>query len=170
MNFNLMRGTKSKSIIMTGFFTAIGIVLPIVFHYADIGKNLLPMQFPVLLSGFFLTPPYAVTVGVITPVLSALLTGMPPMFPNMLCLCVEFGAYGLFLSIFKRIKSKYLRLVLSLLLGKTVLLVFAFSNAALAAFTYAQLINGLAGMLWQILIVPVIVKGYERRSRHERLN
>ena len=52
------------------------------FHLAGgMGVVFLPMHLPVLLAGFFLGPRFGLLVGIITPLLSSLLTGMPPLLP-----------------------------------------------------------------------------------------
>lgn len=148
--------------VLTGVFIAIGITFPMVFHlFEGAGRKLLPMQFPILISGYFLCPPYAVMVGILTPVLSSLITGMPPIFPNLPCLAIEFGAYALFLSILP-FKNKYLKLLTSLVLGKACLFAFALLNSAFWGFAASQLSNGIIGMVWQIILVPLVVKGCER--------
>ena len=65
-------------------FIALGILTPIVFHAIGLGKIFLPMFWPVAASIFFLPVPFAVLVGVLTPVLSFLLMGMPPVSPPIL--------------------------------------------------------------------------------------
>jgi predicted membrane protein len=154
-----------KHLLSASLFVAIGVVLPIAFHFVGFGSKLLPMQLPVLLAGYFLSPPYSAVVGITTPIISTFATGMPPFFPNMPCLAVEFGAYGLFLGIYK-FKSRYLRLVTALISGKAVLFLFALSNPAFLTFASAQLVNGFAGMLIQIAAVPFIVTACERSKHH----
>lgn len=152
---------KVRNLVLSGMFIAIGIVLPIAFHmFGGLGPKLLPMQFPILLGAYFLCPQYAVAVGVLTPILSGIITGMPPIFPAMPCLAIEFGAYALFLSILK-LENKYLRLLATLILGKIVLLAFALTNPVFWAFAISQLTNGLLGMTWQIVLIPIVAKGIE---------
>ena len=65
-------------------FIALGILTPMIFHAVGLGKVFLPMYWPVAACIFFLSVPYAVLVGVLTPVLSFLLMGMPPISPPIL--------------------------------------------------------------------------------------
>ena len=68
-----------KSMVLAALFMALGIVLPIALHaIPDAGKIFLPMFLPVLVGALFLPWQYALAVGVFTPLLSTLLTGMPP--------------------------------------------------------------------------------------------
>lgn len=157
-----MRNKNIRNLVLTGLFIAVGVVLPIGFHaFGTLGPKLLPMQFPILVAGFFLSPAYALAAGVLTPAISSFLTTMPPAFPALPCLMVEFGAYALFLSLIKP-KSLYLRLFAALLLGKCALLLFALTSPAFWGFATIQLTNGLIGMAWQIVLVPILIKGFER--------
>ncbi len=61
------------------FFIAMGVLFPIIFHALSLGPVFLPMFIPILLAGFLLPLPVAISVGILTPLTSALLTQMPPM-------------------------------------------------------------------------------------------
>ena len=41
----------------------------------------MPMFYPLALAGFLVAPPLAMITGVAAPLVSALLTGMPPFYP-----------------------------------------------------------------------------------------
>lgn len=70
---------SARRLAMAALLCAAGIVVPIVFHAAGLGRVFLPMHLPVLVAGLILPVPDAVLVGVLTPWASALLTGMPPL-------------------------------------------------------------------------------------------
>ena len=55
-------------------FVAIAIVLPIFFHMTGLGSTFLPMHIPVLIAGFIVGPVYGLAVGVVSPLLSGLIT------------------------------------------------------------------------------------------------
>ncbi len=63
-----------------GIFMALGVLFPVVFHILGLGPVFLPMFYPILLAGFLLPWPVALAVGIFTPLLSNLLTQMPPLF------------------------------------------------------------------------------------------
>jgi len=69
---------RTKHMTLSGLFISLGILIPILFHAMGLGSVFLPMFIPIAASGFFLSVPYAVCVGVLTPILSMMLTGMPP--------------------------------------------------------------------------------------------
>ncbi|MDR0944795.1 MAG: ECF transporter S component, partial [Bifidobacteriaceae bacterium] len=78
------------------FFVALGLVLPLATpHIPAVGNALLPMHIPVLLCGLLCGWQYGAVVGLILPLLSSGLTGMPPMLPIGLGMCVELAVYGL---------------------------------------------------------------------------
>jgi hypothetical protein len=78
-----MPGTTHK-LTLSAVFLALGVLLPMLFHAIGLGSVFLPMFWPVAAAGYFLPLSLAVFVGALTPVLSFLLTGMPPVAPPML--------------------------------------------------------------------------------------
>ena len=78
-----MPGTTQK-MTLSAVFLALGILLPMLFHAIGLGSVFLPMFWPVAAAGYFLPVSLVVFVGALTPVLSFLLTGMPPVAPPML--------------------------------------------------------------------------------------
>ncbi|MCK5743200.1 MAG: ECF transporter S component [Caldisericia bacterium] len=99
-----------RKIVYSAIFIALGVLIPMIFHIAGggyLGKTILPMHIPVLLAGFFLPPMYALFVGMITPFLSTLITGMPPAFPMMYIMIFELGAYALVASLLYRWLYRY---------------------------------------------------------------
>ncbi len=90
-----------ESIVYGGVFMTIGIILPMLFHMmGGMGTVLLPMHIPVILAGFILSPLYAMGVGVLTPLISSMLTSMPALYPICPIMMVELGTYGLVISLF----------------------------------------------------------------------
>ena len=74
-----MRMRRTKNLIVAAMCTALCVVLPMAFHMIpNAGSIFLPMHLPVLLCGFLCGWPYGLCCGFLGPVLSSLLTGMPP--------------------------------------------------------------------------------------------
>jgi LytS/YehU family sensor histidine kinase len=87
--------SKTKRSTLAALFIALCVVLPIAFHSVpNAGSIFLPMHIPVLLAGIICGWPLGLTCGILGPILSSLLTGMPPMayLPSMVC---ELAVYGL---------------------------------------------------------------------------
>jgi len=161
---------KKKSVmetVLSGLFIAIGLVLPIIFHAFGAGSTFLPMHIPVLIAGFALSLPFAVAVGAITPILSSLLTGMPPVFPVLPFMVVELAAYAAVTSLlYKKFKlNVYITLVCSMIAGRIAASIVVW---ILATFFMAELPNpvifvtgaitqGIPGIIVQIVFIPGIV-------------
>jgi hypothetical protein len=88
---------------LAAMFTALGVLFPQLFHMLGLGSTFLPMFLPVLAAGLLLPWRLAATVGVLTPLLSWMLTGMPPLSPPMLPLMVlELGLAAPLAGLFRR--------------------------------------------------------------------
>ena len=75
-----MKQSHTKNLVLTAFCIALCIVLPMAFHAIGAGATFLPMHIPVLLCGLLCGWPFGAACGLIGPLLSSLLTGMPPAF------------------------------------------------------------------------------------------
>jgi cyclopropane fatty-acyl-phospholipid synthase-like methyltransferase/uncharacterized membrane protein len=150
------------------------IVLPLAFHFvANAGGIFLPMHLPVLLAGFICGPVYGLFIGVFGPLLSSLMTGMPPspVLPGMMC---ELGTYGLFSGLLIRllpIKKEgvriYISLLVSMLLGRCVaglvnMYVTQSKNYSWAYWASAEFVTCLPGIVIQLSIIPLIVYALEK--------
>ena len=166
-----------KKIVYTAFFIALGIVLPMVFHLVggpSLGRVFLPMHLPVLIGGAFLGPMAGLIIGIITPLLSSLFTGMPPVIPMLPIMIAELGIYGLVMGyFFFRIKMNvYLSLIISMLAGRimaslvVLVLVYGFGFARLPAnpiiYIYGTITAGFPGIIGQLLIVPLVLRYIKR--------
>ena len=157
-------------LLKTALMIAIGVVLPIAFHaFGWTGRVFLPMHIPVLLAGFLLGPWSGVIAGATTPLLSSVLTGMPPMAPMPIALqmSIELAAFGLLAGIL------YTQLRLHIVLSLVLTLVggrFVFSLVTLAAFPLlglqsvplaqvfgAGLVTAVPGLVLQLIAVPTLV-------------
>lgn len=171
-----------KKIVYTSFFIALGIILPIIFHMIGgpgLGRVLLPMHLPVLIGAAYLGPLAGLIMGVITPLLSSLFTGMPPVIPILPIMIVELGVYGLLMGyLFFRIKMNvYISLLITMLLGRigaslvVLILVYGFEFGKLPAnpiiYIYGTITAGLPGIIGQLVIIPIVlryIKRYNEKS------
>jgi hypothetical protein len=162
-----MSGGKinTRKITLSALFVALGILIPFVTSHAFgvQGTVLLPMHFSVMLSGLLCGPIYGLMVGIITPVLSAFLTGMPPLFPMLPIMTAELATYGLMAGVF-RTKFKwntYVSLILAMVCGRIsyaiVFQVLLILNGKLMALTvWLAITTGIIGIIAQIVIIPPI--------------
>jgi uncharacterized membrane protein len=162
-----------KKIVYTAFFIALGIVLPMVFHVVggpSLGRVILPMHLPVLIGSAFLGPLAGLIIGIITPVLSSLFIGMPPVLPILPIMIAELGIYGLVMGyFFFRIKMNvYVSLIITMITGRimaslvVMALVYGFGFAQLPGnpiiYIYGTITTGLPGIIGQLLIVPIVLR------------
>lgn len=190
---------KHKNLGFGALFIALGITLPLIVHrlFSSIGgKVILPMHIPIFLSAFFLPLSIAISVAVSVPVLSFLLTGMPP-FPVFVVMIFEFIAYIVLIKIlFKRdfsIRHIIFTTVISMIGGRIVYSVFAFLVAGFGFMPQIRqapvkalsgfFATGIPGQIIQIglysLLVPRLAlffvsskqnKKHQKNLRHISLN
>lgn len=161
--------TNTKRLTLAGLCVALGVVLPIAFHsVANAGSIFLPMHIPVLLCGLICGWPYGLACGVLAPLLSSLITGMPPMayLPSMLC---ELAVYGFVSGLLMRyvktgklLADLYLSLIGAMLAGRVVFgllnaLLFQAGEYSVVLWTTAAFVTALPGIVIQLAVIPVLV-------------
>ncbi|MCL2545629.1 MAG: ECF transporter S component [Oscillospiraceae bacterium] len=163
--------TITKSITRPKLITAVaclilGLILPTIFHfYTDgLGQVILPMHFPILLVGMLCGWRLGLVVGAATPILSSLLTNMPPLWPTASSMAFELAAYAVIGALLIRRMNVYGALIGALVGGRIVaaLARFALFSAAGQAFTLEGFWRGviqpsLPGIALQLAFVPVVV-------------
>lgn len=166
--------TKTRRLVWAGLFTAVGLLLPyFTSHMFGIpGTVLLPMHIPVFIIGFICGTDYGAICGLVIPILSSLLTGMPAAFPMLPIMAGELMVYGLISGLLYRKTGKvYLSMIPAMICGRLIYgiifaaLTLAGGEALRALSVSAAFINGLPGIVIQLVIIPVIVKaiaGYQR--------
>lgn len=172
-----MQKTNVKNLVLTAFFIALGLLVPMAFHAFGLGKAFLPMHIPILLCGLICGLPYGAFCGAIVPLLSALLTGMPVLFPTGVAMMFELCIYGLLTGFFYRQKkwNLYLSLILAMLLGRAVsgvmnaifmgLLNNPYGFSVFLSTTFAV---SLPGIILQLVAVPLLVVLLEKARVIER--
>ena len=74
----MKKTVNAKNLAFCALCIALCVVLPMAFHaIANAGMIFLPMHIPVLLCGLACGWPYGLICGVLGPLLSGVLTGMP---------------------------------------------------------------------------------------------
>jgi riboflavin transporter FmnP len=159
---------KTRELTLAGMFLALGIIIPIIFHFANIGGVIfLPMHIPVLLAAFYINPFYAMIVGILAPLLSSIFTGMPPIYPIAIIMCFELGIYGLVTSVVYKKYNLIVSLVTGMVSGRLVagFAVFILQSSfglRMNPMLYLKgaVITGIPGIIIQLLIIPIIVKKF----------
>ncbi len=158
--------SETQKMASTGLLMAVGLLLPSFFHMFGAGVVFLPLHIPVLLCGLVCGAPYGAVCGFILPLLSSLLTGMPPLFPTAGAMSLELCCYGVICGVLYRVYAKniYVTLLVSMLCGR---LVSGLANAvflglsggeySLQIFLTSSFVTGFPGMVLQVLLIPTLV-------------
>lgn len=72
---------QARELALAGLFGAAALALPFLFHLVQLGRVFLPMYLPLMALSFFASPAVTAATALVVPLLSALLTGMPPWYP-----------------------------------------------------------------------------------------
>jgi hypothetical protein len=155
-----------RSISRAAVVTALGLVLPPVFHALHLGHVFLPMYLPILAGAFFLSIRWAAAAGCATPLVSAVATGMPPLMPPIAAwMAVELAAMGGLVAFCgqRRRWSPWLVVPVALAVGRAVYLAQVFLTAGWLGLpprllTLAAFLSGWPGMVLAILVVPGAVR------------
>jgi len=175
-----MKKSQTKQLVITAMCIALGVVLPFALHtIPKSGSIFLPMHIPVLLCGLLLGWPYGLVCGILAPLLSSVLTGMPPTayLPSMVC---ELAVYGLVSGLLrqlihtkKRIIGIYIQLIGAMLVGRIVYgvlnaLIFSVGNFTFNMFLVGAFVTALPGIIIQIVLIPAIILVLERAGVSDR--
>ena len=183
-----MKLSYAKRIVLTAVCAALCVVLPMAFHAIPGGGNVfLPMHIPVLLCGMMCSWPYGFICGLLGPLLSCLITGMPPIayLPSMMVECAVYGCVAGAVLKLVHTKSTYLDLYISMVtamvLGRVVAglaksFIFA-PGTPIFAWVTTSLVEGIPGIIIQLVLLPTIVftlmrarllpQRYQKAESHE---
>jgi riboflavin transporter FmnP len=164
-----MENTKTKKLIYTALCITLGLVLTQInrlIPIANIGAVIAPMHIPVLLSGFLCGLPYAVFCGMILPLLSFVLNGVPPIYPIGISMMFELATYGALTAILYRYTKKkiYPSLIGAMIGGRIVMgivnaIIFGVAGKSygMSIFITSAFITILPGIIIQLTVIPAIL-------------
>jgi len=167
---------KTKQLVLTALFVALGVVLPQAFHaIPNAGSIFLPMHIPVLIAGFATGPVYGLICGILTPVLSHLIFSMPPapVLPGMLC---ELAMYGLMTGLLNKVVKiennlvkNYVVLIGAMLCGRITYgilnaLIFKAGSYSMQAWISAALVTAIPGIIIQLVLIPILVDRLQKAN------
>ena len=176
-----------KRITLCAVCIALCYVLPIAFHSVGLGSILSPMHIPVLLCGLVCGGGYGFLCGIIGPLLSHLLSGMPPvlMLPRMLPeLCIYGLAGGLAMTYIRTGRATadvYVSQIIAMIAGRIVggiatAIFFAVTSGvySIALWATSYFIESIPGIVAHLVIVPVLVLTLQKArlvpSRYSKTN
>lgn len=168
----LKKEFNTKRLLITSMFIAIGIILPSIFHNFNMAGNIfLPMHIPILICAIICGGKYGGICGLIVPILSSFLTGMPPIFPVAIIMSLELGCYGLILGVLLKRRSIILSLIITLLAGRIVSCIANFiilgvvqNTFTFSAFIMGSFITALPGIIIQLILIPILYNFFKRRD------
>lgn len=150
-----------------GLFGAAALALPSLFHLLHLGHFLMPMYIPLMALPFFVGSRIAGVVGFIVPLLSAVVTGMPPFFPPVaLVMAVEIGLMAGSLALLRRrypavpvLGHVIPVLVVGRILNTGALYVASVLLSLPAAFVAGiSFVSGWPGVLLMLAVLPAVAR------------
>jgi hypothetical protein len=151
-------------------FMALAILFPMLFHAVGLGATFLPMFWPIVAAAFFLNLPLAIGVGILAPLLSSLMTGMPPISPPILhVMTAEFIALTTtIVLLYRRTKlGLFWVQLIGLLVSRFVLFFIVMILAPILGlpeklFSIGFVLLGMPGIIIMLIIIPIILNRIKR--------
>ena len=173
-----MKTAKQSAILnltISAMLLALAMFLPFLTgQIPQFGRMLSPLHIPAMLAGFILPLPWAVSLAFIIPIVRSLIFSMPPMVPMAVTMAFELATYALVIGlIYKRPAKSYFSILIALIpamvIGRIVYALVFFIVMSLTAGTFnlsvvitGLTVEGLPGVIVQLLIVPPIVFAVEK--------
>lgn len=164
--------SKIKKACICAICIALCYVLPVALHSFGLGSVLSPMHIPVLLCGLVCGGFYGVFCGIAGPIVSSILSGMPPV-TMLFSMIPELVVYGLMSGLLmkwvrtgKLLPDVYISMAAAMVLGRIVggvaKALFIAINATGDAFTLgiwatSYFVGTLPGIVVHLILVPLLV-------------
>lgn len=161
---------STQNIALSGLLLAIGVLLPQVFHtFGGAGPIFLPMHIPVFLAGFLIGPWAGIFVGLLSPSLSHITSGMP-ILAFLPFMTIELVLYGAISGFLRKKLPTIVTLLVAQIVGRgfyaIVLIVLGWIlNAPIPAAKsiVVSATIGLPGIIIQILLLPILIRLLRQR-------
>jgi len=162
-----------RSMVISAAMAALAIVLPMVFHATGLGSHFLPMLLPLLLNAFLSSAGWAIFTAAVVPWISALATGMPPVYPPVaLVMSLEAMIMAAVVTTLHRLDRKLVwpALIAGIAADRIVsfaltLLLFSRFGLPAKAVAIGVFVRALPGVALQLAVIPLALKGIgERKS------
>jgi hypothetical protein len=165
---------NSRELAYCGLFGAAALLLPMVFHLVHLGRVFMPMYLPLVTLAFFVRPVPAALTALVLPLLSGLVTGMPPFYPPTApIMSVELAVMGALIALLRGLLPRLpvpAILVPVLLLGRVlgiglIYLTARFMQLPEKYVLGASILSGWPGIVLMIVAIPAIVHLSKRVRR-----
>ena len=170
-----MKISNIKRLTLTALCVALCVVLPMAFHMTpNAGSVMLPMHIPVLLCGLVCGWQYGLLCGILGPLVSSVLTGMPPaaILRGMMVECGMYGCVGGLMM--ERVRTGslygdiYISLPTAMLAGRVisgiVKALILTPGLSFTAWATASFVTAIPGILVQLILLPNLVFALTRAS------
>ena len=166
MNDNKM--TPMVKCAVTAVCIALCVVLPMALHaIPNAGTLLSPMHLPVLLCGMICGWQYGLACGLMGPMLSSFITGMPSIgyLPTMM---VELAIYGLVTGLMMKLihtrnllADIYISLIAAMLTGRIITgmvrgLIFSAGSYSWKIWATGYFVSSFPGIVLQLILIPML--------------
>ena len=167
-----MRHASLRRLILNALVLALALALPQAFHAVGLGSRFLPLLVPLLVNGFLSPLRWAALTGALAPVVSAVATGMPPLYPPVaLVVSAEGAVLGGVAALLYRafggrvwpaliaavICGRGVAFLLSAWIAKPLGLPPVMAGAALLA-------QGIPGVALELAVTPLVVRAARSRG------
>jgi len=168
---NKLDSNDLRQIPLAALFAAMGVILPQFFHLVGLGAMFLPMFLPVILGAMILTRRFAFSVAIISPLVSWILTGMPPLAPPVLpVMLIELIVISLLISTIRvhLHKSVWTALIAGIVVDRILLFIIVTLIAPVFGFRHplfsiALVISGIPGIILQIIVIPLAMRFIQQK-------
>lgn len=164
--------SKIKKICICAICIALCYVLPIALHSFGLGSVLSPMHIPVLLCGLVCGGFYGLFCGIAGPILSSILSGMPPV-TMLFTMIPELMVYGLVTALAmkwvrtgKLLADVYISLAVAMVLGRVVggiakalfIAIMATGDAfSIGIWATSYFVGTLPGIVAHLILLPALM-------------
>lgn len=164
-NLQVLQPAKIKTVAFVIIFTVLSVLAPMAAHYFGgpmAGRIFLPMHFFVLTAGLLLGWRAGLAVGILTPLTSFVVSGMP-LLAVLPFVVIEVAAYGLFAGLLRQSLKLNIWVSLpgALIAGRVFLwlgILLLPTKFIASQYVIGAIVAGWPGILLQIALVPPAVK------------
>lgn len=158
--------SQIRQLTLSCLFVALGIIIPFFIHIPGVnfGQMFLPMHIPVILCSFICGYKFGGLCGLLTPLLSSIFTGMPPMPTFAVPMMFELLTYGLIAALLYKKFNVYISLIGAMVGGRIVaaiatLIVYGLNGKPFLfpVFLTTTFVTAIPGIIIQIILIPIII-------------
>lgn len=170
-----MTMSSAKRITLCAVCIALCYALPIAFHSVGLGSALSPMHIPVLLCGLVCGGGSGLICGIVGPILSSVLSGMPPM-TMLVRMLPELCVYGLtgglamkYIRTGNSAADVYISQIIAMIAGRIVggiatAIFFTVTSGvySLGLWVTSYFVEAVPGIVAHLVLVPVLVLSLQK--------